>query len=148
MKIAIVYWSGTGNTESMADIINKKCKELGAETTMFFGAEFDASDLPNYDAVAFGCPASGDESLEESEFQPMWDAVKPKLAGKKIALFGSFSWNEGKWMETWEKDAKTTGAKYRPCSRYCRGAPQRCLQEGAGRAGGRPDEVICHIQTE
>jgi len=110
MKIAIVYWSGTGNTESMADIINKKCKELGAETTMFFGAEFDASDLPNYDAVAFGCPASGDESLEESEFQPMWDAVKPKLAGKKIALFGSFSWNEGKWMETWEEDAKTTGA--------------------------------------
>lgn len=89
MNIAIAFWSGTGNTEAMADAIHKKCKELGAQSTLFYAMEFGLSDIANYDAFAFGCPASGDENLEPDEFQPMWDSVLPALQGKKIALFGS-----------------------------------------------------------
>ena len=110
MKLAVVYWSGTGNTESMADIIREQSKALGADITTFIASEFDASDVKNFDAIAFGCPASGDEELEPDEFQPMWENVKPHLTGKKIALFGSYSWADGEWMRIWEQDARSAGA--------------------------------------
>lgn len=110
MKVAIVFWSGTGNTEAMAEALLANCKEMGAETTLLGPSEFSPSDFDNYDTVAFGCPAMGDEVLEEEEFQPMWDSVRPVLSGKKIALFGSYSWNDGEWMRLWEKEAKADGA--------------------------------------
>ncbi len=110
MKLAIVYWSGTGNTESMVDVIRERAKELGADITTFIASEFDASDLKNYDVFAFGCPASGDEELEPDEFQPMWENVRSQLTDKKIALFGSYSWADGEWMRVWEKDARSVGA--------------------------------------
>jgi len=110
MKLAIVYWSGTGNTEAMAEALLANCKELGADTTLFQVSDFSAADMDKYDAVAFGCPAMGDEVLEEDEFQPLWDSVRPALPGKKIALFGSYSWNDGEWMRSWEKEARGDGA--------------------------------------
>ncbi len=110
MKIAIVYWSGTGNTEAMAEALLANCKEQGAEASLFQVSAFTASDINLYDAVAFGCPAMGDEVLEEEEFQPLWDSVRPLLSGRKIALFGSYSWNDGEWMRLWEKEALADGA--------------------------------------
>lgn len=111
MNIAIVFWSGTGNTEAMADAIHKKCKDSGAQSTLFYATEFGLSDIENYDAFAFGCPASGDENLEPDEFQPMWDSVLPALQGKRIALFGSYGWNNGEWMDIWEKEAGEAGVE-------------------------------------
>ena len=56
-KIAVVYWSGTGNTEAMANEVAEGAKEKGAEVTTLTASEFSASDLSSYDAVAFGCPS-------------------------------------------------------------------------------------------
>ena len=105
-KVAVVYWSGTGHTEAMAGSVADGAKAAGAEVKLFTSAEFGPADVSGFDGIAFGCPAMGAEVLEEDEFQPMWDDVKLKLGGKKVALFGSYGWGSGEWMDNWAEDAK------------------------------------------
>ncbi len=109
-KIAVVYWSGTGNTEAMAFAVADGIKEAGAEVVVMTATEFDVSKMDLYDAVAFGCPAMGAEVLEENEFAPMFEACVEKLSGKKIALFGSYGWGDGEWMRSWEDTCISAGA--------------------------------------
>jgi len=109
-KTAIVYWSGTGSTEAMAKAIEEGVKQAGAEAVVFTSAEFDASKVLDFDVIAFGCPAMGNEVLEESEFDPMFTSVESALSGKKIALFGSYGWGDGQWMRDWEERCKAAGA--------------------------------------
>ncbi len=109
-KTAIVFWSGTGNTEAMANIIADSARENGAETDVFNTSEFEASMIKEYDFIAFGCPAMGSEMLEENEFEPLFDSCKSELKGKKIALFGSYGWGDGEWMRNWEEECKKLGA--------------------------------------
>ena len=109
-KIAVVYWSGTGNTAAMAAAVEEGAKGAGAEVTVFTATEFDASVMDSFDAVAFGCPSMGAEELEDSEFAPMFEACEAKLSGKKIALFGSYGWGDGEWMRNWEEQCKNDGA--------------------------------------
>ena len=109
-KIAVVYWSGTGNTEMMANAVADGAKAKGAEAVLLPPTEFDPSMMDDFDAVAFGCPAMGAEVLEESEFEPMFGAVESKLDGKKIGLFGSYGWGDGEWMRNWEATCKDDGA--------------------------------------
>ncbi|HPF88578.1 MAG TPA: flavodoxin domain-containing protein [Candidatus Limiplasma sp.] len=104
-KTAVVYWSGTGNTQAMAEAV---AKAAGAD--LFTAAEFVTDMVDQYKAIAFGCPSMGSEELEDSEFAPMFESCKPALRGKKIALFGSYGWGDGEWMRTWEEDCKTLGA--------------------------------------
>ena len=99
-KIAVIYWSGTGNTQAMAAAVAEGAKEKGAEADLLNCA--DVSDVSGYDAAALGCPAMGAEELEDSEFLPMLESIEPVLAGKKVALFGSYGWGDGEWMRTWE----------------------------------------------
>ena len=98
-KIAVIYWSGTGNTEAMAQAV---AEGAGADASVFAVSDFDASAVDEFDAVVLGCPAMGCEVLEESEFAPFFVAVIEKLAGKKVALFGSYGWGDGEWMRSWE----------------------------------------------
>ena len=101
-KIAVVYWSGTGNTEMMAEQVAAGVKDGGGEVVTFKAAEFSADLMDNYDAIAFGCPSMGAEELEEDEFAPLFEQCEKKLKGKKIALFGSYGWGDGEWMRCWE----------------------------------------------
>ena len=109
-KIAIVYWSGTGNTESMAYAVSEGAKDAGADTALFTAAEFSGSQVNEYDAIAFGCPAMGAEELEETEFAPLFQDCKSSLSGKRVALFGSYGWGDGEWMRTWEDECRDCGA--------------------------------------
>ena len=109
-KIAVVYWSGTGNTEAMANLIADGIKEAGAEVEVATSYCFGIDDVYNYEKIVLGCPSMGDEELEDSEFEPMYSSIKPKLNGKKVALFGSYGWGECDWMRDWESDAKDAGA--------------------------------------
>lgn len=122
-KIAVVYWSGTGNTQAMAEAVLEGAKAGGAEADLLTASEFDASKMDAYDAVAFGCPAMGAEVLEEGEFQPMFDSVEGKLDGKKIGLFGSYGWGDGEWMRNWEEICQTAGAVLVRDSVTCNEAP-------------------------
>ena len=109
-KVAVVYWSSTGNTEAMADAVVEGAKEKGADVTLYECADFRPEMVGEYDAIAFGCPAMGAEELEDSEFEPMFSDCEGKLGGKKIALFGSYGWGDGEWMRTWEETCKADGA--------------------------------------
>jgi len=106
-KVAIVFWSSTGNTETMANCI---AEGAGAAATVVSIADMTPAALANYDVVAFGCPAMGSEQLEESEFEPMFAGLEGSLNGKKIALFGSYGWGDGQWMRDWCERAKGDGA--------------------------------------
>ena len=108
-KVAVVYWSSTGNTEAMANAVAEGAKEAGAEVTKFETADFSADKVGEFDAIAFGCPAMGDEVLEEDEFEPLYSSCEPELSGKKVGLFGSYGWGDGEWMRTWEENAKGAG---------------------------------------
>ena len=122
-KIAVVYWSGTGNTEAMAASVLEGVKEAGAEGTLLTPPEFDASMAASFDAIAFGCPAMGSEVLEEDEFEPMFSACEAALSGKKIALFGSYGWGDGEWMRNWEERCIGDGAVLACESVICNEAP-------------------------
>ena len=110
-KVAIVYWSGTGNTEAMAQAVAEGVKAGAGEAVLLTAAEFDAGMADSFDAIAFGCPAMGAEELEENEFAPMFAACEPKLSGKKLGLFGSYGWGDGEWMRTWEDTCRGDGAQ-------------------------------------
>ena len=122
-KVAVVYWSGSGNTEEMAKAVVKGAQDKGADAELIYCSDFSASKVADYDAIAFGCPAMGAEVLEESEFQPMFDEVSVALGGKKIALFGSYGWGTGEWMENWENDCKGAGASLVCDSVICNNTP-------------------------
>lgn len=110
MKTAVIYWSGTGNTEAMARAVAEGMTAAGAEAVLLTPAEVAPGDLNAYGAIAFGCPAMGAEVLEEMEFQPMFDACKHSLGGKRAALFGSYGWGDGQWMREWCSRCEAAGA--------------------------------------
>ena len=122
-KVAVVYWSSTGNTEAMANAVANGIKEKGGEAVLHTCEDFDGSKVAEYDAIAFGCPAMGDEELEDSVFQPVFEACEPKLAGKKVALFGSYGWGDGDWMRSWEEKCQNDGVALAVDSVICNEEP-------------------------
>jgi len=109
-KVAVVYWSGTGNTAAMASAVEAGAKSRGAEVSVFTSDDFTADKISGFDSIAFGCPAMGAEVLEETSFDPMFTSVELSLSGKKIALFGSYGWGDGQWMRDWESRCQSAGA--------------------------------------
>ena len=108
-KIAVIYWSQTGNTEMMANAIAEGIREAGAECDVLSVPAVSADQAAEYEKLALGCPAMGAEVLEEMEFQPMFDSIKNQMGGKAVGLFGSFGWGDGEWMRSWEKDCDDAG---------------------------------------
>ena len=135
-KTAVIYWSGTGNTEAMANAVLEGMKAAGAEATLLTPDQVDASALSDYDAIAFGCPAMGSEVLEESEFEPMFSGCKNRLGGKSGGLFGSYGWGDGQWMRDWEKDCDDAGIQLVCESVICCETPDDAVLE-ACRAMGK-----------
>lgn len=109
MKIALVYYSGTGNTEAMANAIAEELSGK-ADVDTIDPAAFGPGDIAAYDAFAFGCPAMGAEVLEEDIFEPMFASIEGCLSGKKIILFGSYGWGDGEWMRNWAERCIADGA--------------------------------------
>ena len=121
--MAVVYWSSTGNTEAMAEAVKTGAEGAGCQVSLFTASEFSADKMDGFDGIAFGCPAMGDEVLEEDEFEPMFQECREKLSGKKIALFGSYGWGDGEWMRNWEEDCKAAGAQLAADSVICQEEP-------------------------
>ena len=110
-KTAVIYWSGTGNTEAMANAVLEGMKAAGADASLLTPDQVTAASLSGVSSVAMGCPAMGSEVLEEMEFQPMFDSIKNQLGGKSVGLFGSYGWGDGEWMRDWENDIKAAGGE-------------------------------------
>lgn len=138
-KVAVVYWSGTGNTEAMAMAVAEGAKNKGAKVSVLTAGEFSAAQMSAFDAVAFGCPSMGAEQLEESEFEPMFSDCEGEIRGKSIALFGSYGWGDGEWMRSWESRCNDDGANLACESVICNEAPDddalaACRELGASLA--------------
>ncbi|MCR5799935.1 MAG: flavodoxin [Lachnospiraceae bacterium] len=134
-KVAIVYWSGTGNTAAMAGYVNMGVEAAGGQGEVMECNSFSAAKIADYDAIAFGCPAMGDEVLEETEFEPMFNECIGNLSGKKVALFGSYGWGTGAWMEDWEQKTRSAGANVTGIC-ICNGAPDEEAADNLKALGG------------
>ena len=110
-KTAIIFWSGTGNTEAMANAVLDGAKTVNEDVKLFNVSEITADEAAEYDTLILGCPAMGAEVLEETEFDPFFTELEGKIAGKNIALFGSYGWGDGEWMRSWEERVNAAGAK-------------------------------------
>ena len=108
MKVAVIYWSATGNTQTMAEAIAEGVNEKGGQAELFYVSDFEG-DIKEYDMVALGCPAMGAEELEEYEFRPFFDAEKEKLKETNVVLFGSYDWGNGEWMDSWKEECVENG---------------------------------------
>lgn len=133
-KVAVIYWSGTGNTEAMANAVAEGAKAAGAEVSLLSCGEVKTVD--GFDAVALGCPAMGSEELEDGEFLPMLESIEPALPGKKVALFGSYDWGVGEWLENWEARCAEKGISLAAGSVKANNAPddeaiENCKKLGA-----------------
>ena len=122
-KTAVVYWSGTGNTQMMAEKVAEGVRAAGAEADVYNCTEFSADLMDNYEAVAFGCPSMGSEQLEDTEFEPVFTECEAKLSGKVIGLFGSYGWGDGEWMRSWEARCNDDGANLVCDSVICNETP-------------------------
>lgn len=58
-KIAIVFWSATGNTEEMAKAVESGAQEAGAQVSVFSAAEFSADMVADFDADSLWLPGYG-----------------------------------------------------------------------------------------
>ncbi|MFR9272161.1 MAG: flavodoxin [Clostridia bacterium] len=110
MNIPVVYWSGTGNTEQMAEAVAEGIKAAGQEADLCRVDRADAGRMAELRAFALGCPSMGAEELEEGEMEPFVQALEGSLSGKTLLLFGSYGWGDGEWMRTWEERMKNAGA--------------------------------------
>ena len=108
--IAVIYWSGTGNTADMAQAVAEGAKSAGATVSIFEVREITPEAAAAFDALALGCPAMGSEVLEEYEFEPFFGELEGKLSGKDVALFGSYGWGDGQWMRDWTERVEDAGA--------------------------------------
>ncbi|EGK56671.1 flavodoxin [Centipeda periodontii DSM 2778] len=112
-KVAVVYWSGTGNTQKMAEAVVEGAQGAGADVECFEVDSFSVDQIDDFDGLALGCPSMGAEELEEGSYEPFFaEAVDSgKLSGKPVVLFGSWGWGAGAWMETWSERTTEAGAK-------------------------------------
>lgn len=108
-KIAVIYWTMTGNTQAMAEAIADGAKSAGAEVDLFSVSDISVSDALNYDKLALGCPAMGVEQLDDSEFDPFFTELEGHISGKTVALFGSYGWGDGQWMRDWQDRVVAAG---------------------------------------
>lgn len=106
----IIYWSGTGNTEAMANLILKGIKEEGGNAEILNISNNNIDSLKDDEVIVLGCPSMGQEELEDGEFIPFLEKVEPDLKGKQVALFGSYGWGSGEWMDSFEERVKSSGA--------------------------------------
>ena len=109
--VLIVYWTGTGNTGAMAKLIRKGIEEAGKTVDFLEVHLADISDIDAHNTIVLGCPAMGAEVLEETEMEPFVSEIESKIGGKKVALFGSYGWGSGEWMEEWYNRMSDAGAQ-------------------------------------
>ena len=136
-KMAVIYWSMSGNTQAMAEAIAQGAEEAGAQVEVLPVGEVTPEQALTYEKLALGCPAMGAEVLEEEEFEPFFAQLEGRLAGRKVALFGSYGWGDGQWMRDWQARTEETGANLYDQGLMIHETPDeeglaRCRSLGAG----------------
>lgn len=144
VKTAVIYYSGTGNTEAMAEAVAVGARKAGGEVLLASVSDVSPEEVgKKYDCILLGCSAWGVEVIDDREMKPFCEKLKPYLAGKTVGIFGSCGWSRGAWLNSWEGDLHFAGARFpmRPVLAY--GYPEgeavtNCenLGEGTVKAAG------------
>ncbi|GIM29521.1 flavodoxin [Clostridium polyendosporum] len=134
-NVSIIYWSGTGNTEEMAKLIEQGLKENSANPKLINVSDAKLKDVADADLVILGSPSMGDEVIEETEMDPFVESIKEAVNGKALALFGSYGWGTGEWMINWEERMRNYGANLLEEGLIVNGLPEgndveRCIELG------------------
>jgi flavodoxin short chain len=135
-KVAVIYWSGTGNTEKMAEGVAKGLAGKGCEAELLRVDQVGAGSEAEYQAFALGCPAMGNEVVEEMEMEPFLQRLENrKLSAIPVVLFGSYDWGSGQWMQEWEERMNGMGAQVVTTGLTIQGTPdqageQQCVELG------------------
>jgi flavodoxin short chain len=132
-KVAIIFYSQTGNTEELAKEIAAGVRAAGGEAVLMKPQE--VKHIRNYDSVALGCPAMGFEEIDDDIFEPMYNAIKDDLPQKKVMLFGSYGWGGGEWMRTWEEEIAKEGVQLAAESVICCETPNSEVMEECRQLG-------------
>lgn len=109
MLVSIIYYSGTGNTEKMAELIAEGVREKGSTANVVNVTGATAEDIQNADIVLLGCPSLGAEELDHDVFEPYLENNMDLLRNKKVSLFGSYGWGDGQWMREWNDNMVSQG---------------------------------------
>lgn len=107
----VIYWSQTGNTQKMAELIAKGIEEGGKKAELVELDNISINDLNDEKVIILGSPASGTEELEETQVEPFVQSLEGKIQGKKVALFGSWGWGEGEYLTNLEERIKSYGGE-------------------------------------
>lgn len=109
-KTSIIYWSGTGNTQMMAEAIKEGAVESGKDAKLMRVEEASIDNVKEADIVFLGCPSMGAEVLDET-MEDFVESIKDAVSGKTVGLFGSYDWGDGQWMRDWNERMEEYGAK-------------------------------------
>ena len=121
-KVAVIYYSATGNTEAMAEAVAVGAKSTGAEVLLAPVSDVDPVEIGNtYHHIILGCSAWGVEVIEEAQMKPFCNKLKPYLKGKIMGIFGSCGWSRGAWLNSWYNELHFAGASFpaQPLLAYC-----------------------------
>ena len=137
MLVKIIYWSGTGNTEKMAEAVREGVSEGGAEAEVVRVSEAKAAEAVDADVLALGCPPMGDEVLEETEMEPFVSELEKQegAKNKRLVLFGSYGWGDKRWMREWQARMIKAGFKIIENSVVLQGEPDAGGLEACRRLG-------------
>ena len=100
-RLGIVYWTGGGNTEELANKAKECAEANGLEVYISTVEDLDRNKFFESDFYAFGSPAQGSEELAP-EIQDLMDSIENEIDGKKVFMFGSFGWGDGEYMDEWK----------------------------------------------
>lgn len=134
-NVYIIYWSGTGNTEKMAQLINQGISEKGGSAKIVAVSSANIEDINNADILVLGSPSMGNEVIEETEMEPFVESIKTVVKDKSVGLFGSYGWGDGEWMRNWEETMESYGVNLVKNSLIVNGYPEgddetSCIQFG------------------
>ena len=136
-KIAIIYYSGTGNTEEMAKAIYNGCKDGNGDVELFNISDITSDEALSYDVLALGCPAMGIENLEEGEFEPFMEEIEGNISDKEVAIFGSYGWGDGEWMRVWQDRIVASGASLVEDGLICNETPDDAAISACNELGAK-----------
>ena len=106
-KIGVIYWSNMGNVEVLASHVATGAKNAGAEVDVKLVRDIKPSEITKYDAIALGSPSMDDNRIEQQEMEPFIKEIRLIAPNNMpVVLFGSYGWDNGKFMVDWVKRMK------------------------------------------
>jgi flavodoxin len=98
MKATVLYFSSSGKTGALAARLSEELRRRGCKVLSTSLDEARRSDLAQCDAVFIGSPAWSGEQVTPALDEFVRGHVE-RLAGARVAMFGSYDWGEGRYFE-------------------------------------------------